>query len=86
MTENINVQVHDDTAEATLGLWGTAASSPSGFSASKDTSSTETQASPVRQSWRAGDTVLLIQAPGWKLGRSVWFDFLDRCKFGGADK
>lgn len=25
----------------------------------------------TRQTWKAGETVLLIQAPGWKIGRTV---------------
>ncbi|KAF2209754.1 hypothetical protein CERZMDRAFT_46572 [Cercospora zeae-maydis SCOH1-5] len=52
VTENINVQVHDDTGEATLGLWGTTASSPLAS--------------------QPGETVLLLQAPGWKIGRNTY--------------
>lgn len=67
--ENINLQVHDDTAEATLGLWGTLASSPSGQS--QDSTTSDGEDSIARQGWVPGETVLLIQAPGWKLGRTV---------------
>lgn len=71
MTENINVHVEDDTAEAILGLWGTAASSPLGHATSgKDT--TNPDAVAFRQGWRAGATVLLLQSPGWKIGRTTY--------------
>lgn len=67
--ENINLQVHDDTAEATLGLWGTLASSPWGQST--DTGATDAEDSVTRHGWIPGETVLLMQAPGWKYDRTV---------------
>lgn len=70
-TENVNLQIHDDTAEATLGLWGAAALSPFGTASQPDTDTTNPDAAIFKQGWRAGETVLLIQAPGWKIGRSV---------------
>ena len=68
--ENVSVHVQDDTAEATLGLWGLSAFSPlnTGFS---DETSTNPDSSLTREGWKAGETILLIQAPGWKIGRSV---------------
>jgi len=70
MAENINLHVHDDTAEGTLGLWGTAASSPIGRSANDEPTANENSLT-IRAGWRAGETVLLLQAPGWKIGRNV---------------
>lgn len=70
-TENINLHVQDDTAEATLGLWGTSAFSPAGFASSTESNTTNPEAALVKQSWKAGETILLIQAPGWKIGRTV---------------
>lgn len=67
--ENINLQVYDDTAEATLGLWGTLASSP--FDQSANISATDVEESVTRQRWIPSETVLLMQAPGWKFGRMV---------------
>lgn len=69
VTENINLQVQDDTAEATLGLWGTAAASPLGLEAG--VTKTGLEAVSARRGWKAGETILLIQAPGWKIGRTV---------------
>ena len=68
--ENVIVHVQDDTAEATFGLWGTSAVSPlnTGFS---DETYTNPDAAMTREGWKAGETILLIQAPGWKIGRSV---------------
>lgn len=68
VTENVNLQVHDDTGEVTLGLWGTSASSPYGGQV-VDLSNPGTNV--ARASWKPGETVLLIQAPGWKIGRTV---------------
>ncbi|KAK5124695.1 hypothetical protein LTR85_001408 [Meristemomyces frigidus] len=71
VTENINLQVQDDTAEATLGLWGTTASSPLNRSAVDETT-TNPEAAQARQGWKAGETVLLIQGPGCKSGRTAY--------------
>ncbi|KAF2173008.1 hypothetical protein M409DRAFT_62645 [Zasmidium cellare ATCC 36951] len=71
--ENINLQVHDDTAEATLGLWGTLAFSP--FGQSIDASVTDAEESTTRHGWVPGETVLLMQAPGWKFGRTTYLSF-----------
>ena len=68
--DNINVRVHDDTAEAILGLWGTSTLTPSHTSTAGENIA-EGEASSVNEGWRAGETVLLLQAPGWKIGRSV---------------
>ena len=69
VTENINLQVHDDTGEATLGLWGTSASS----SAAGQVVDSSNSGTPIaRESWKPGETVLLIQAPGWKIGRTMY--------------
>ena len=70
-TENINLQIHDDTAEATLGLWGTAALSPSGVSLHSENGTADAGSATLRRGWKAGETVLLIQAPGCKNGRNV---------------
>lgn len=74
VTQSINLHVEDDTAEATLGLWGTAAVSPLGHDV--DANKANSKAESVRQGWKVGETVLLIQAPGWKIGRSVRLDKL----------
>lgn len=70
-TENVNLQVHDDTAEATLGLWGTAAISPFGTVSHSDSNTNNPEAATFKQGWKAGETVLLIQAPGWTIRRNV---------------
>lgn len=67
--ENVNVHVHDDTAEATLGLWGTSALTPSGLGSLDNSANPD--AATIKDCWKAGETVLLLQAPGWKIGRSV---------------
>ena len=71
MVENVNLQVQDDTADATLGLWGTSAATPFGLPFSNDANPTDPEAVLARQPWKPGETVLLLQGPGWKLGRSV---------------
>lgn len=68
--ENVELQVHDDTAEATLGLWGTAALSPFGISTTTD-DTTNAEAASTQQGWKPGETVILLQAPGWKISRRV---------------
>ncbi len=68
--ENISVHVQDDTAEATLGLSGTSALSPVDLRLS-DANSTNPDVAVFKQGWKAGETILLVQAPGWKIGRSV---------------
>lgn len=70
-TENVNLQVHDDTAEATLGLWGTAAFSPFGTVSHSASNTNNPEAATFKQGWKAGETVLLIQSPGWTIGRNV---------------
>ncbi len=70
VTQNVNLQVHDHTAEATLGLWGTAATSPFGGVVTAN-SAPNPDVETAGQRWNAGETILLIQAPGWKIGRSV---------------
>ncbi|KAK3715967.1 hypothetical protein LTR37_006697 [Vermiconidia calcicola] len=72
VVENINLQVHDDTAEATLGLWGTSALSPLGTVSDADLNGMNAEAVVAKQPWKAGETVLLLQAPGWKIGRSTY--------------
>ncbi|KAM3418267.1 hypothetical protein BST61_g4268 [Cercospora zeina] len=71
VTQNINLQVHDDTGEATLGLWGTSASSPLASQASEHSEASMTTA---REAWKPGETVLLLHAPGWKLGRNLYLN------------
>ena len=68
---NVSLQVRDDTAEATLGLWGTSALSPIGIEPEQDNNAAGTETTSARQAWTVGETVLLLQAPGWKIGRSV---------------
>lgn len=68
-TENISVQVHDDTAGATLGLWGTPALSPTGGFPNSNSTNTADETTKAGSSWKAGETVLLLEAPGWKIGR-----------------
>jgi hypothetical protein len=66
VTENLNVQVQDDTGEAMLGLWGTLT-----WSALTTVSIADTDIAAGRRGWKPGETVLLIQNPGWKFGRTV---------------
>lgn len=68
VTENLNVHVHDDTAEATIGLWGTLSSSP--LATTHDFADSGVTPSPG-ESWKPGETVLLLQSPGWKFGHTV---------------
>lgn len=70
--ENVEVLIHDDTAEATLGLWGTAASSPFAVTTlNPSDNTTNPDAVAAKQGWRPGETVLLLQSPAWKIGRKV---------------
>ena len=69
----MNIQVHDDTAEATLGLWGTLCHSPSGSSHTQADGQTSTQ-KPLNP-WKPGSTVLLLHSPGWKIGRNTYLSF-----------
>ena len=70
-TENVNLQVHDNAAEATLGLWGTSALSPFGTPSHSESDTNNPEAATFKQGWKAGATVLLIQAPGWRIGQNV---------------
>lgn len=67
----MNLQVQDDTAEATFGLWGTSASSPINVTTAADNLATTPEITVATQGWKPGETILLIQAPGWKIGRNV---------------
>jgi hypothetical protein len=71
-TENINIQVHDDTAGATFGLWGTPALSPTGGFPTTEASETTDGTAKGTVPWKAGETVLLLEAPGWKIGRGTY--------------
>ena len=71
-TENINIQVHDDTAGATFGLWGTSALSPTGGSPATDATETADATAKDHAPWKVGETVLLLEAPGWKIGRGTY--------------
>ncbi|KAK1084900.1 hypothetical protein LTR48_005026, partial [Friedmanniomyces endolithicus] len=68
VTENVNLTVQDDTAEAILGLWGSTTASPLGRPVSEN--NTNPEAIVARESWKPGETVLLLQGPGCKLNRS----------------
>jgi hypothetical protein len=70
--ENVNIQVHDDTAGATFGLWGTPALSPTGGFPATDTAETTDVTAKTNAPWKAGETVLLLEAPGWKIGRGTY--------------
>ncbi|KAK3068632.1 hypothetical protein LTR53_013649 [Teratosphaeriaceae sp. CCFEE 6253] len=72
LVDTINLHIQDDTAEATLGLWGTASASPLDRTTAENT--TNPEAVLARQAWKAGETILLIQSPGWKLGRSTYLN------------
>lgn len=71
-TENINIQVHDDTAGATFGLWGTPALSPTGGHLGSETADTTDGPTKSSTPWKPGETVLLLEAPGWKIGRGTY--------------
>lgn len=71
-TENMNVQVHDDTAGATFGLWGTPALSPTRGSIDTEAANNKDGQGKARAPWKAGETVLLLEAPGWKIGRGTY--------------
>lgn len=64
--------MHDDTAAATLGLWGTPALSPTGDLVNGENTILTDEAAKERSSWRAGKTILLLDAPGCKIGRSTY--------------
>ena len=68
----MNVQVHDDTAGATLGLWGTSALSPAGGVVEAEETEKADEAVKGRAPWKAGETVLLLEASGWKIGRGTY--------------
>lgn len=68
----MNVQVHDDTAGATLGHWGTSALSPAGGVVEAEETEKADEAVKGRAPWKAGETVLLLEAPGWKIGRGTY--------------
>ncbi|KAK0947289.1 hypothetical protein LTR29_001244 [Friedmanniomyces endolithicus] len=70
VTENINLTVQDNTAEAILGLWGSTAASPLGRPVSEN--NTNPEAIAAREGWKSGETVLLLQGPGCKLNRSTY--------------
>ncbi|KAK5115362.1 hypothetical protein LTR62_001562 [Meristemomyces frigidus] len=70
VVENVNIHVQDDTAEATLGLWATAANSPLSRTSSDTTINPEAVA--TKQGWKPGETVLLLQSPNCKLSRAVY--------------
>ncbi|KAK6436192.1 hypothetical protein LTR95_007615 [Oleoguttula sp. CCFEE 5521] len=81
VVENMNVVVHDDTAEATLGLWGTVCYSPGPTlstapleGVAQDTLSTNPDAARSAEPWKPGETVLLLQAPGFKVGRFTYLN------------
>lgn len=67
----MNIQVQDDTAGAILGLWGTPCLSPAGTLADKDKdpANGSTKSTPL---WKAGETVLLLKSPGWRIGRGTY--------------
>ncbi|WPH02560.1 Hypothetical protein R9X50_00542500 [Acrodontium crateriforme] len=69
MVENVNVQIHDDSTEATLGLWGTVASSP--FQQSGGIASTDGLA-PTLKGWKTGETVLLLQGARCRISRTSY--------------
>lgn len=71
-TENINIQVHDDTAGAILGLWATPALSPTGDPIDGSSPFDTSESAKDRAPWRAGKTVLLLESPGWKFGRGTY--------------
>ena len=71
--ENIDVQVHDDTAGATLALWGTSALSPVGGVVEAEDSTSIKGVVRGKAPWTAGETVLLLEAPGWKIGGATGF-------------
>ncbi|KAK5131070.1 hypothetical protein LTR08_001356 [Meristemomyces frigidus] len=71
VTESINLKVHDDTAEATLGLWGTTASSPLSRHAANETNP---EAAQTRRGWTIGETVLLLQGPNFKTGSNSFLN------------
>jgi len=71
VVENVNLQVQDDTADATLGLWGSSAAAPFGLPFANDANATNPEAVIAQQPWKPGETILLLQGPGFKLNRTV---------------
>lgn len=69
--ENVELQVQDDTADASLGLWGTSALSPLSCNSASANFSVNPEVTSFKQGWKPGETVLLLQAPAWKIGRKV---------------
>jgi len=70
-TESIKVLLHDDSATAILGLWGTAARSVLGKRTSASSRTTNPDSSSLEQGWRTEETVLLLEAPGIRLSPTV---------------
>lgn len=70
----MNIQVHDDTAGATLGLWGTPALSPTGGPGPQEAHNLTNGAKKSMAPWKAGETVLLLESPGCKLGRGTYLN------------
>lgn len=70
--ENMNIQVHDDTAGATFGLWGTSALSPTGSLGASEAHNLIGGIKKNMAPWKAGETVLLLESPGWKFGRGTY--------------
>ncbi|KAM0720908.1 hypothetical protein Q7P37_003193 [Cladosporium fusiforme] len=73
-TENINIQVHDDTAGATFGLWGTPALSPTGDFVDGDSNTSTVEETRDRTPWKAGKTILLLESPGSRIGRGTYLN------------
>jgi hypothetical protein len=71
IVDNINVHLHDDTAEVTLSLWGTSASSPLGQAVEDSSATSDNITSLAKPPWRPGETILLLQNPTLRLNRSV---------------
>ena len=69
------MQVYDDSAEATLGLWGALSHSPSGSFPAGVVQTDDGAASNKSSPWKPGETVLLLQSPGWKLSRTTYLNF-----------
>ncbi|KAI6890359.1 hypothetical protein KC318_g14656 [Hortaea werneckii] len=70
-TESISVRIHDDTAHAILGLWGTNANSPL-RQVPRDSNTSNPEAIRSREGWKAGETILLVQSASCKPGHTPY--------------
>ncbi|KAF2725848.1 hypothetical protein K431DRAFT_259573 [Polychaeton citri CBS 116435] len=71
-TSSVMVRVHDDTANATLGLYGTSSMSPFALNEPFNDADRPFEGDTSSHPWRPDQTVLMLQSSGWSLGRGLF--------------